>query len=120
MNWWKEIDMTEMIDTEYKYYQIAPMNEIPVGERLFFEIEGQSIVLFATREGIFATGDVCSHDHGAIGDGELEGFEIICPRHGARFDIRTGKVLRLPAVKDIPHYPVREVDGMIEVGVVKR
>lgn len=112
--------MTDLVETAYTYYQIAPAKEIPLGERLFFEIEGESIVLFATKAGYFATGDVCSHDGGAIGDGELEGFEIICPRHGARFDIRTGKVLRLPAVKDIPHYPIREVDGVIEVGVARK
>jgi len=110
--------MTELVGTDFKYYPIAPVSEIPLGERLFFELAGQPIVLFAIKEGFYATGDVCSHDGGDIGDGELEGTEIICPRHGARFDIRTGKVLQLPAVKDIPHYPVRvTVDGMIEVGV---
>lgn len=110
--------MTDLAETEFKFYQIAPTGEIPEGERLFFEIDGQSMVLFALKEGFFAIGDVCSHDGGDIGDGELAGYEIICPRHGARFDIRSGKVLRLPAVQDIPHYPVRvSVGGMIEVGV---
>ena len=52
-----------------------------------------------------------------MGHGELEGNEIICPRHGARFDVRSGKVTALPAVIDIPAYPVRVVDGQIEVGV---
>lgn len=112
--------MTEAIENDYTFYPIAPIREIPLGERLFFEIDGQSIVLFATQEGYFATGDVCSHDGGAIGEGELEGVEIVCPRHGARFDIRSGKVLSLPAVKNIPYYPVREVNGMIEVGVGKK
>ena len=110
--------MTDSVDVEFKYYQIAPVSEIPEGERLFFELEGQPIVLFALKEGFFATGDVCSHDGGDIGQGELEGYEIICPRHGARFDIRTGKVLQLPALTDIPHYPVKiSVTGLIEVGV---
>jgi len=110
--------MTDEVKTEFKYYQIAPVSEIPEGERLFFVLEDKPVVLFALKEGFFATGDVCSHDGGDIGQGEIEGFEIICPRHGARFDIRTGKVLALPAVKDIPAYPVRiSVDGLIEVGV---
>ena len=50
-------------------------------------------------------------------EGEIEGFEVVCPRHGARFDIQTGKVTALPAVEDIPAYPVQVVDGQIEVGI---
>ena len=52
-----------------------------------------------------------------LGDGELDGFQIICPRHGARFDIRSGKALMLPAVVDTPWYPVRVVDGWLEIGL---
>ena len=65
----------------------------------------------------YAIADLCSHDDGPLGDGDLEDHEIICPRHGARFDVRTGKVLSLPAVEDISAYPVRCIDGKIEVGV---
>lgn len=116
--WWKMSEMTEMAQTAFKFYAIAPVSEVPEGERLFFELEGQPIVLFSSNDGFYATGDVCSHDGGDIGQGELDGFEIICPRHGARFDIRTGRVLQLPAVKDIPHYPVRVTEnGLLEVGI---
>lgn len=65
----------------------------------------------------YAIRDVCSHDDGPVGEGNVEGYEIICPRHGARFDIRTGKVLALPAFVDIPAYPIRLVDGQIEIGI---
>jgi 3-phenylpropionate/trans-cinnamate dioxygenase ferredoxin subunit len=54
-----------------------------------------------------------------VGDGEIEEHEIICPRHGARFDIRTGKATSLPAVVDIPSYPVRVVGSMLEIGLPK-
>jgi 3-phenylpropionate/trans-cinnamate dioxygenase ferredoxin subunit len=47
----------------------------------------------------------------------VDDHEIICPRHGARFDIRTGEVLALPAIKDVPVYPVRVHGGMVEIGV---
>ena len=57
------------------------------------------------------------HHDGPLGDGDLEGMEIICPRHGARFDVQTGKVVALPAVVDIPAYPVRIKDGQVEIGV---
>lgn len=102
---------------EFKYYRIAPVSEFPAGERLFLEIEGFPIVVFALAGEYFATGDLCSHDGGAIGEGELIGEEIVCPRHGARFNIKTGEALSLPAVEGIPVYPVRVVVGFLEIGV---
>jgi 3-phenylpropionate/trans-cinnamate dioxygenase ferredoxin subunit len=55
-----------------------------------------------------------------VGDGELDGFEVICPRHGARFDIRTGKATKAPAFSDIPSYPVKIDDGTIYIGIKKQ
>jgi 3-phenylpropionate/trans-cinnamate dioxygenase ferredoxin component len=102
---------------EVDFIQIAPLAELPNGERLFVEIDEKKIVLFNIGGNIYAIGDVCSHDGGPLGDGEVEGMDVICPRHGARFDIKTGQALLLPAVEDIPAYPVRIKDGMIEIGV---
>jgi 3-phenylpropionate/trans-cinnamate dioxygenase ferredoxin subunit len=102
------------------YIEIAPVSQIAPGERLFIELGGSSIVLFNLAGQLFAIGDVCSHDNGPVGDGDIEENEIICPRHGARFDISTGKATSLPAVLDIPAYPVRIVDGIIQIGVPKR
>ena len=96
---------------------IAPAGDVPPGSRLFVEIDDRPIVVFNIAGQLFAIGDVCSHDDGPLGDGDLEGMEIICPRHGARFDVQTGKVLALPAVVDIPAYPVRIKDGQVEIGV---
>ncbi len=102
---------------ECNFYKVASADELPNGERLFVEIAGLPIVVFNIAGTLYAIGDVCSHDDGPLGDGEIEDHQVICPRHGARFDIRTGKALALPAVIDIPAYPVRVVDGMIELGV---
>lgn len=101
----------------YKFYRITKLDDMPEGERLMFEINGEAIVLFNINGELVATGDVCTHDSGPIGDGEIDGDVIICPRHGARFDIHTGKALSLPAVTGIPVYPVRVVEGFIEVGI---
>lgn len=105
---------------DYDFYAIAPVEEVPSGERLLIEIEEEPIVIFNIAGMYFAIGDVCTHDGGPLGDGELEDHQIICPRHGARFDVRNGKALSLPAVVDTPSYPVRVQDGTIEVGVRKR
>lgn len=110
--------MTEPIDlTDYSFYAVAKVEEIPPGERLFVEIGDVPIVVFNIAGKLFAIGDICTHDDGPLGDGDLDGHQIICPRHGARFDVRNGKVLSLPAVVDIPSYPVRITEDDIEVGV---
>ena len=111
------IDYTQLDPETLEFVEIAPLADLPVGERLFIEVSGRPIVIINLAGKLFAIGDVCSHDNGPVGDGELEGDEIICPRHGARFDIRSGKVTSLPAIVDIPAYPVRVVNGFIELGI---
>jgi 3-phenylpropionate/trans-cinnamate dioxygenase ferredoxin subunit len=108
---------THLGPKEVDFVAVAAESELPNGERVFVQVDDYSIVVFNIAGQYFAIGDVCSHDNGPVGEGEVEGTDIICPRHGARFDIRTGKVTALPAVVDIPAYPVRVVDGQIEVGL---
>ena len=108
---------TKVEDSKIEYLDIAPTTELPNGERLFIEVEGKSLVVFSIADQYFAIGDICSHDDGPVGDGDVEGLNIVCPRHGGEFDIRTGKAVQMPAVVDIPAYPVRVVDGMIQVGI---
>lgn len=102
-----------------EYFEIAPASELPNGERLFVEIEGKSIVIFNIAGQFFSIADVCSHDDGPVGEGDIEGYNITCPRHGAEFDLRTGKVMQMPAVVDIPAYPVHVRDGNIFIGIPK-
>ena len=106
-------------ESKVEFLKIAPESELPDGERLFVEIGGKPIVIFKIAGQLFSIADVCSHDDGPVGEGLLEGYNITCPRHGAQFDIRTGKVVQMPAVVDIPAYPVRVVDGMIQIGLPK-
>ena len=99
------------------FYVIGSIDELPAGERMFLEVDGQAVVVFNIAGNLYAIGDECTHDDGPLGDGVLEGSEVICPRHGARFDVPTGKALSLPAVIDTPAYPIRVVDGKIEIGI---
>ncbi len=102
---------------QIEYVAVAAVEELPAGERLFVQIDQQPLIVFNIGGQYFAIGDVCSHDGNILDDAPLEGWEVVCPRHGAHFDIRTGKVMALPAVEDIPAFPVRVVDGQIEVGM---
>lgn len=106
-------------ESKVEFVEIAPVSELPNGERLFLEVEGRAIVIFKIADQLFAIGDICTHDDGPLGDGDLEEYNIVCPRHGGEFDIRTGKVVQMPAVVDIPAYPVKVVDGMIQLGLPK-
>jgi 3-phenylpropionate/trans-cinnamate dioxygenase ferredoxin subunit len=112
-------DYKKIEESRIEYIEIAPASELPNGERLFIEVEGKAIVIFNIAGQLFAIGDICTHDDGPLGDGDLEGFNIVCPRHGGEFDVQTGKAVQLPAVVDIPAYPVKVADGMIQVGMPK-
>ena len=113
------VNYVEQKPEDLEYVAIAEEGEIANGERIIVEFDEYTIVIFNIAGKLFAIGDVCSHDDGPIGEGELEEFEVACPRHGAHFDVRDGRALSLPAVVDIPAYPVRVADGQIEVGVPK-
>ena len=113
-------NFTQVDPAKVEFIEIAPASELPAGERLFVTIEDKSIVIFNIAGNLYAIADRCSHDNGPLGDGDLEGDAVICPRHGARFDIRTGKTRGLPAVVDIPAYPVRVREVMIEIGIPKK
>jgi 3-phenylpropionate/trans-cinnamate dioxygenase ferredoxin subunit len=110
---------TTVEETNLQFIEIAPASELPNGERLFVEVEGRALVIFNIAGQFFAIGDVCSHDDGPVGDGDLEGFNVVCPRHGGEFDVQTGKAVQMPAVVDIPAYAVKVVEGMIQVGIPK-
>lgn len=99
------------------WYPLFAVDELPPGERIFIEVGNASIVVFNIGGSYYAMADVCSHDDGPVGEGELDQCEIICPRHGARFDVRTGKALKMPAVTNVPVYPLRVIDDNIEIGL---
>ena len=102
---------------ELEYLTVATVDELEDGGRLIFEIDGSPIALFNIAGEYFAIADVCSHDDGPVAEGEITGHEVECPRHGARFEIKTGKALTLPAVVDIPAYPVRVEGDEIQIGL---
>lgn len=110
-------DQQKSNSLDYEYFQISEIHEILPGKRLFLEIDDIPLIVFNIDGEFFALDDICSHDDGPLGEGELDGYKITCPRHGAKFDMRTGEALSLPAVKGVSTYPIRIVDGNIEIGI---
>lgn len=88
---------------------------LPEGSVGLAEVDGNEVAVFNVGGRYYAIEDLCSHDGGTLADGMVEGFEIECPRHGARFDLRTGKVTAPPAYEAIRTFAVRVHDGRIQV-----
>lgn len=93
------------------YVKVATVDDIQLGERVLIELDGIRIAIFNLDGTYYAIEDTCTHDGGPLVEGEiLDGCQIQCPRHGARFDIRTGAALTMPAFEPTPTYEV-QVDG---------
>jgi nitrite reductase/ring-hydroxylating ferredoxin subunit len=103
--------------SEPRFEPIMSLAEIPQGSMRPVTVAGREIVICHTREGVYALDNVCTHAHARMCEGRLRATRIVCPLHGASFDIRDGKVLGPPAVVPLPTFPVRVVDGKIEVAV---
>jgi 3-phenylpropionate/trans-cinnamate dioxygenase ferredoxin subunit len=92
------------------FIRVAATSDIPPGRVKVVVVGDRRIALCNVDGQFYAIDDLCTHDGGPLDQGELAGDVIECPRHGARFDVRTGKVLALPAVKPLNTYPLR-VEG---------
>lgn len=98
-----------------RWLDVAGVDEVPPGNRRLVDVDGTAVAVFNLGGEFFAIEDTCPHDGGELAKGMLEGEEIICPRHGARFSIRTGAVLGPPAYEDLRTFPVRVAQGRLHI-----
>ena len=98
-----------------RFVKVARADEIQAAEKKIVEVDGLLIVVANLAGRFYALEDVCTHDGGPLGEGELQDGHIICPRHGAHFDVRTGAALTLPAFEPVPTYQVRVEEGDVMV-----
>lgn len=99
------------------FITVATTDEIKPGENIVVEIGRHWVAVFNVDGTYYAIRDVCTHDDGPLAEGKLMGCEIECPRHGARFDLRTGAVTAPPALVPVPVYAVRVEGDEIQVEV---
>ena len=94
------------------FVKVASLSEVPEGELLAVEAEGKRVCLAHVEGEVYAFADNCSHRDFPLSNGEVDPDDcsITCEWHGARFDIRTGAALSLPATRPIPVYATR-VEG---------
>jgi len=98
------------------FVTVAKVGEIPEGGRRIVRIDDQAIAVFHLDGGYYAIEDVCTHDGGPVAEGPLDGDIIECPRHGAKFNVKTGAVVAFPATSPVPTYAVRIQGDEIQVG----
>lgn len=84
--------------------RMAPIDELPEGEPRVYQAGEHFIVLCKVKGEIFALEDRCTHDDGPLASGCLHGYQLECPRHGARFDVRDGSICRMPAYGEVPTF----------------
>lgn len=97
------------------FVRVASVADIPDPGKELVEVEDQLVVLFHVGGQFYALDDVCTHDGGPLGEGQLCDFAVACPRHGAKFDIRTGEALTMPATRATRSHEVRVEQGEVWV-----
>jgi len=97
------------------WVKAARVEELPPGSRRVVDVDGVAVAVFNVGGDYCAIEDICSHDGGELASGEQQGEEIVCPRHGARFNLRSGAVTAPPAYSALAVFPIRVVAGWVEV-----
>jgi len=106
-----------MSKTAARYVRVGKASDVPAGRAEVFDVEDRKIAVFRLEDAFYAIEDICTHDGGPLAEGEIEDDEVICPRHGARFNIKTGQALTLPAVTPVESYPVRVEGNELYIGL---
>jgi 3-phenylpropionate/trans-cinnamate dioxygenase ferredoxin subunit len=88
------------------FVKVATRGELPDGGKKVLDIAGRAVALIHVNGKFHAIDDVCTHDGGPLAEGELIDGEIQCPRHGARFDLNTGRPLCMPAIEPVTVHTV--------------
>jgi 3-phenylpropionate/trans-cinnamate dioxygenase ferredoxin subunit len=99
------------------YMKVARVEDVPDGQARVFDVGDLEIALCNVQGKFYAIENICSHDGGPLGEGHLVGEAIECPRHGARFDVKTGDVIRMPAVVGVRTFPTKVSEGFVFIGV---
>ena len=100
-----------------EFVAVCEADRLSDGERLSLDLDGRAVLLFRIGSEHYAVDDLCSHDGQPLTDGPLQDFSIECPRHGARFDVRTGRPQCMPAVEPIPVHEVKVDAGQIWIAI---
>ena len=109
------------IDQASGFVAVARVGDVEAGTVRVVEVDGRSLCLGLTEDGEWgAIDNVCTHDGGTLGEGELDDTAVECPRHGGRFDLFSGRVVALPPVRPVVAYPTEVVGDEVRVRLTDR
>jgi nitrite reductase/ring-hydroxylating ferredoxin subunit len=91
--------------------------DVPEGQMHACAIAGREIVICRTKDGVYALDNICTHAYARLNEGRLRGARLICPLHGASFDVRDGRVLGAPATRPLMTHALKVIDDRIEISV---
>lgn len=97
------------------WIDVSALDDVPEEDVLGVETSGRDVALYNVDGQVYATDNICSHGHARLCDGFLEGFEIECPLHQGKFDIRNGKPMCEPVTEPLRSYPVKIENGRVFV-----
>jgi nitrite reductase/ring-hydroxylating ferredoxin subunit len=103
--------------SEQRFEAVMPLADLRAGRMHSCLLGGRDILICRTPHGLFAIDNVCTHAYARLSEGRLRGLRVICPLHGACFDVRNGRALGAPAVEGLAVHAVRVVGGIIEVAI---
>jgi len=96
--------------TKNEFVFLVKSDQLKLNTPTTFELDDRFIVVVKSVEGVFCVDDVCTHDGGTLSDGEYIDHCLVCPRHGAKFDVRTGDAVTMPATEPTGNHEVK-IDG---------
>ncbi len=91
------------------------VTDVPSGTGKVVQVEGKTLALFNLGGTFYAIDNACTHVGGPLGEGTVDGTVVVCPWHGSRFEIKTGKVVGPPATRNVTTYPARTQDGAVYI-----
>src|SRR6201984_3864029 len=100
-----------------QFAAVMKLAELPLGGMRSCTVDGRELVICHTRAGVFALDNICTHAHARLSEGRLRATRLVCPLHGACFDVRDGRVVRAPATTALVTHHVRVSHGLIEVAL---
>ena len=98
-------------------YNVGPVASLPPGKFIAANAGGEIVAVFNVDGEFYAISDTCSHAQASLSEGDLDGYQIMCPLHGAEFDVRTGKALTFPATSPVESFPIEVEDGDLIVTI---
>ncbi len=100
------------------FLPVMALSELPLGAMRAVMVGTRELLVCHTKDGVFAVDNICSHAYARLCEGRLRGTRLICPLHGASFDVRDGRVLGPPATQPLAAFTARISDGMVELAPV--